>query len=84
MQLSEKLASRKAKLGVIGLGYVGLPLSMEMAEAGFHVVGIDSDERKIVEIAAKRSYIADVPTEVLAKMVSPDARWARAIISGRR
>ena len=39
MQLSEKLAARKAKLGVIGLGYVGLPLSMEMAEAGVHVVG---------------------------------------------
>ncbi len=70
MELEEKLASRKARLAVIGLGYVGLPLSMEMAEAGFHVVGIDSDDRKIKEIAAKRSYIADVPTEILAKMVS--------------
>ncbi|MFM7737446.1 MAG: nucleotide sugar dehydrogenase [Alphaproteobacteria bacterium] len=70
MQLEDKLASRKARLAVIGLGYVGLPLSMEMAEAGFHVIGIDSDDRKIKEIAAKRSYIADVPTEMLAKMVS--------------
>ncbi|HZR83726.1 MAG TPA: nucleotide sugar dehydrogenase [Candidatus Binatia bacterium] len=70
MQLSDKLSSRKARLGVIGLGYVGLPLSMEMAEAGFHVVGIDADERKVAEIAARRSYIADVPTEVLEKMVA--------------
>lgn len=70
MQLSEKLASRKAKLGVIGLGYVGLPLSVEMAEAGFTVVGIDADGRKVEEINAGRSYISDVPTEVLAKHVS--------------
>jgi UDP-N-acetyl-D-glucosamine dehydrogenase len=69
MQLSEKLSSGTARLGVIGLGYVGLPLSMEMAEAGFHVVGIDADQRKVDEIAARRSYIADVPTESLERMV---------------
>ena len=70
MQLGEKLASRKARLGVIGLGYVGLPLSVEMAQAGFTVVGIDSDSRKIDEIKARRSYIPDVPTEVLAEQVA--------------
>jgi UDP-N-acetyl-D-glucosamine dehydrogenase len=70
MQLGEKLTARNARLGVIGLGYVGLPLSMEMAGAGFSVVGLDADKRKIEEIAAKRSYIADVPTEVLAQHVS--------------
>jgi UDP-N-acetyl-D-glucosamine dehydrogenase len=70
MQLGEKLASRKARLGVIGLGYVGLPLSVEMAQAGFTVVGIDSDSRKIDEIKARRSYIPDVPTEVLAECVA--------------
>ncbi len=70
MQLAEKLTSRKARLGVIGLGYVGLPLSMEMAEAGFHVVGIDADPRKVDEIAARRSYIADVPTEQLEHAVA--------------
>jgi UDP-N-acetyl-D-glucosamine dehydrogenase len=70
MQLSEKLSSRKAKLGVIGLGYVGLPLSVEMAGAGFSVVGIDADPRKIAEIEGGRSYIPDVPTDVLAKHVS--------------
>jgi UDP-N-acetyl-D-glucosamine dehydrogenase len=69
MQLGEKLAARKARLGVIGLGYVGLPLSVEMAQAGFTVVGIDSDPRKIEEIRARRSYIPDVPTEALAECV---------------
>jgi UDP-N-acetyl-D-glucosamine dehydrogenase len=70
MQLSEKLSSRQARLGVIGLGYVGLPLSVEMAEAGFSVVGIDADPRKVTEINARRSYISDVPTEVLEKVVA--------------
>ena len=70
MQLGEKLASRQARLGVIGLGYVGLPLCVEMAEAGFSVVGIDQDPRKIAEIKAKRSYISDVPTPVLEKIVN--------------
>jgi len=70
MQLSEKLSSREAKVGVIGLGYVGLPLTVEMADAGFHVTGIDADARKVEEINAGRSYIPDVPTEVLAKHVA--------------
>ena len=69
MQLSEKLSSKKAKLGVIGLGYVGLPLTMEMAEAGFEVIGIDADPKKVAEIAAGRSYIGDVPTELLSRHV---------------
>lgn len=70
MQLSEKLTSRNAKVGVIGLGYVGLPLTVEMAEAGFTVIGIDADPKKVTEINEGRSYIPDVPTEVLAKHVS--------------
>jgi UDP-N-acetyl-D-glucosamine dehydrogenase len=70
MQLGEKLAARKARLGVIGLGYVGLPLSVEMAEAGFTVVGIDSDPRKVEEIRARRSYIPDVKSEALAECVA--------------
>lgn len=69
MQLTEKLTSRSAKVGVIGLGYVGLPLTVEMAEAGFTVIGIDADSRKVAEINEGRSYIPDVPTEVLEKHV---------------
>lgn len=69
MQLTEKLTSRSAKVGVIGLGYVGLPLTVEMAEAGFTVIGIDADGRKVTEINEGRSYIPDVPTDVLEKHV---------------
>ncbi|MEO2167403.1 MAG: nucleotide sugar dehydrogenase, partial [bacterium] len=69
MSLSEKLKSHEARVGVIGLGYVGLPLVVEMAEAGFSVVGIDSDSHKVAEINEGRSYIGDVKTETLAALV---------------
>jgi UDP-N-acetyl-D-glucosamine dehydrogenase len=52
-------------IGVIGLGYVGLPLAVEFAEAGEHVVAVDVDEGKIAAIEAGRSYIEDVPSERL-------------------
>jgi UDP-N-acetyl-D-glucosamine dehydrogenase len=58
-QLIEKIRKREARCGVIGLGYVGLPLALELARAGFEVVGIDLDERKIDAIAAGKSYIVD-------------------------
>ena len=61
--LKEKLQSREARLGVIGLGYVGLPLSMEFARSGFHVVGIDTDAEKVRLLGEGESYIQDVPTE---------------------
>ena len=57
----EKIASRRARTGVIGLGYVGLPLAVEFARAGFHTTGIDLDERKIKAIQDGQSYIPDVP-----------------------
>ena len=69
MSLSDKLKNHDARVGVIGLGYVGLPLVVEMAEAGFEVVGIDSDSRKVSEINEGRSYIGDVKTETLAALV---------------
>jgi len=52
-------------VGVVGLGYVGLPLIVAFAEAGDHVVAIDIDERKVAAIEAGRSYIEDVPSERL-------------------
>ena len=55
--------------GVVGLGYVGLPLAVEMAKAGFRVLGMDVAEDKTVEVNAGRSYIPDVPTEELAELV---------------
>ena len=45
--LLEKIQSRRARTGVVGLGYVGLPLAVELARAGFHTTGIDLDQRKI-------------------------------------
>ena len=61
--LREKLQSRRARTGVVGLGYVGLPLAVELAKAGFHATGIDLDDRKVQAINAGRSYIPDVATE---------------------
>ena len=69
MELLKKIESRQAKLGVIGLGYVGLPLAVEFARAGFHVVGYDVDEKRVAELKAGRSYIPDVSSAHLAEVV---------------
>ena len=61
-KLSNKIEKRTANLAVIGLGYVGLPLAVELAQAGFHVYGIDVDERRVRQLQGGRSYIQDVPT----------------------
>ena len=63
VSLLEKIQTRRARAGVVGLGYVGLPLAVELAKAGFHTTGIDLDERKVQAIQEGRSYIPDVPTE---------------------
>jgi UDP-N-acetyl-D-glucosamine dehydrogenase len=60
--LLAKIQNRRARTGVVGLGYVGLPLAVELGRAGFHATGIDLDERKIQAIGEGRSYIPDVPT----------------------
>ena len=61
-KLREKIRSRTARTGVVGLGYVGLPLAVELAKAGFHATGIDLDTRKVQSIKDGRSYIPDVAT----------------------
>ncbi len=61
----ERLSARTAKIGVIGLGYVGLPLSLLLSEAGFKVTGFDIDEKKVTDLEAGRSYIFRIPeTEI--------------------
>jgi UDP-N-acetyl-D-glucosamine dehydrogenase len=60
--LRDKLRSRRARTGVVGLGYVGLPLAVELAKSGFHTTGIDLDARKVTAIQEGRSYIPDVAT----------------------
>lgn len=69
MSLEQKLADRSARLGVIGLGYVGLPLAIEFARAGFEVVGIDVDAKKVAQLQKGESYIKDVPSEHVAEAV---------------
>ena len=68
-QLKVRIAERKVRIGVIGLGYVGLPLAVEFADAGFEVLGIDIDPRKIEAVRAGRSYIEDVPDAAVAPLV---------------
>jgi len=65
--LREKLQDRTARVGVVGLGYVGLPLAVELARAGFRTTGIDLDQRKVDAINRGESYIQDVPTSDVAE-----------------
>lgn len=71
--LSEKIASNAAMVGVIGLGYVGLPLAMAIANGGFRVVGFDIDPEKIIRIDAGSSYIEAVSSETLSAHVASGA-----------
>ena len=59
----ERISARSARVGIIGLGYAGLPLAMAFAEAGFDVVGIDLNADRVQAIAESRSYLVDVPAE---------------------
>ena len=67
--LLDRIRSRRARAGVVGLGYVGLPLAVEFAKSGFEVVGIDLDARKTQAINRGESYILDVPTDEVAALV---------------
>ena len=67
--LIDKIRRREARCGVIGLGYVGLPLALEFARAGFKVTGIDLDRRKIDAITGGRSYIVDTKDEEIREQV---------------
>jgi UDP-N-acetyl-D-glucosamine dehydrogenase len=68
-QLLAKIESRSATVAVIGLGYVGLPLAVVLADAGHRVVGIDLDSRKVATLQSGASYIEDIPSERVAQLV---------------
>ena len=67
--LASKIKSRKAKIAVVGLGYVGLPLAVSFARKGFTVFGIDKDEDRVAHIKNRESYITDLKASVLSDVV---------------
>jgi len=75
-ELTELIRERRAHIGVIGLGYVGLPLSVEFAHKGFQATGFEVDEGKAAQINRGESYIGDVSTSLVKELV--DARRLRA------
>ncbi len=68
-QLLERINSRSAVIGIIGLGYVGLPLAVAFGQAGFTVIGLDLDQRKVDQLNSGHSYIGDVPSAAIADLV---------------
>ncbi len=66
-ELLEKLRSRRALIGIVGLGYVGLPLSLTYAEVGYRVLGLDIDQRKTDEINVGQSYIQHIDSGRIAQ-----------------
>ncbi len=70
MDLIEKIQNKSANIGIIGLGYVGLPLSLEFANKGFNVLGFDLDENKIKYLERGESYIKHISSEKIKRSVS--------------
>jgi len=77
-ELIQLIENRRARVAIIGLGYVGLPLATEFAGRGFQATGFEVDEKKVAEINAGRSYIGDVAAELIKQSV--DAGKLRATI----
>jgi UDP-N-acetyl-D-glucosamine dehydrogenase len=69
MTLEQKITTKQITIGVVGLGYVGLPLAVEYAAAGFRTIGIDVDEKKVALINKGKNYIDDVDDVLLAEAV---------------
>jgi UDP-N-acetyl-D-glucosamine dehydrogenase len=70
MRLVEQIRSKKAKIGVVGLGYVGLPLVREFHKAGFNVIGFDVDDKKVNTLIAGKSYIKHIRPELVGSWIS--------------
>ena len=72
--LIRKIEAREARVGIIGLGYVGLPLLLEFANKGFPVLGLDIDNHKVQELKAGRSYIRHIPAEPIRNCFKPGGK----------
>ncbi|HET6446273.1 MAG TPA: nucleotide sugar dehydrogenase [candidate division Zixibacteria bacterium] len=75
-KILSRIENKEAAIGVVGLGYVGLPLAIAFAEAGYRLVGIDVDESKVDALNRRESYIEDVPSEQLAAVVDSGLFYA--------
>lgn len=69
-QLLDRIEHRSAHLVVIGMGYVGLPLAVVFAEAGFRVTGLDLDPQRVAQLNAGHSHIEDIPAAQIAELVA--------------
>src|SRR5690349_8161747 len=80
--LISKFQARQVQVAVIGLGYVGLPLAVNFAKAGYQVVGIDVDQRKVDAINRGESYIGDISADELAPYVRTAVLQRESIVDG--
>jgi UDP-N-acetyl-D-glucosamine dehydrogenase len=80
-ELAQKIRARTARVGIVGLGYVGLPLAVEFAKAGFRVTGIDVAPDKVARINAGESYVLDVPAAALGPLTAEGRLRATAEFS---
>ena len=83
MNLLQKIESRQGVVAVIGLGYVGLPLAVAFAEAGFRVIGIDINKERVEAINRGESYVSDVPSAQVAALTTADPSTGPSTRSGR-
>jgi len=74
--LKNKIQNKSAKVGILGLGYVGLPLALEFAKAGFHVTGFEIDKNKVQSLNKGISYIGDIADRELAPLVKAKTFFA--------
>jgi UDP-N-acetyl-D-glucosamine dehydrogenase len=81
-ELADRIDARQARIGVIGLGYVGLPLAIGFAQRGFPVTGFDLDAEKVKALGEGRSYIEDVPSEQVAAALREGRFAASSDFSG--
>lgn len=81
-KLLHRIESREAVIGVVGLGYVGLPLAVAHSRAGFRVIGLDDNPEKVDKVNRKDNYIPDVDDEILAHMVD-QGRLSATVDYGR-
>ena len=70
LDLLDRLQSRRATIGVIGLGYVGLPICLAAAKAGYSVLGLDTDPAKPERLAAGESYLKHIPSDAIASALA--------------